>query len=236
MSKSVLCLLTVLAAVVGCQTGAEAADGLVGHWKLDECEGQIAFDSTGNQNHGTVFGRAGWVALAEGCALYFNGKDGRIEIPHTPMLLLGEEMTLVLWVRLSRVAEEAYELVRKRDAFVLFTYVAGTRPAVMGAVFIGPPPSQRPQGASPFTYDEWHQIGFVFGDRNGDGQKTIGNIVNGRVVSEAAIEGAIASSTAPLVVNLRELHRGFVRDIRLYSRALSDQELEAVFREGATED
>lgn len=35
------------------------SDGLVGHWRLDEKKGNVAYDSSGNNNHGTIHG-ASW--------------------------------------------------------------------------------------------------------------------------------------------------------------------------------
>jgi len=49
---------------------AEAADpDLVGYWKFDETSGNIAFDSSGNGNDGTLNGDPQWAAGQLGGAL-----------------------------------------------------------------------------------------------------------------------------------------------------------------------
>jgi len=40
--------------------GHEVKDGLVGHWKMNEGSGDTVYDSSGNENHGTIEG-ATWV-------------------------------------------------------------------------------------------------------------------------------------------------------------------------------
>ena len=38
----------------------ELMSGLIGHWKFDEGDGTIAYDSSGNDNHGTLYGDPVW--------------------------------------------------------------------------------------------------------------------------------------------------------------------------------
>ena len=54
-------------------------DGLVGAWHFDEGQGNIAHDSSGNNNHGTIYG-AKWVDGKFGKALEFDGVDDYVEI------------------------------------------------------------------------------------------------------------------------------------------------------------
>ncbi|MGI6278201.1 MAG: DUF2341 domain-containing protein [Patescibacteria group bacterium] len=59
--------------------------GPVGWWKLDECQGTTAYDSSGNANHGTInIGGSGSQDTAGSCgvgntaAAWYNGREGRI--------------------------------------------------------------------------------------------------------------------------------------------------------------
>jgi len=57
----------------------ETLDGLIGWWKFDEGTGDVAYDSSGYGNDGTIYG-ATWVAGKIGGALSFDGDD-YVEIP-----------------------------------------------------------------------------------------------------------------------------------------------------------
>ncbi len=58
---------------------------LVAHWTFDEGSGNIAYDSSGNGNDGTING-AEWDAGKYGPALHFNGQDNYVEVPTSDSL------------------------------------------------------------------------------------------------------------------------------------------------------
>jgi len=61
-----------------------AADSLAGWWKLDEGEGNVAVDSSGHGNHGTLMGDPRWVPGYDGLALDFDGQGDYIETGKFP--------------------------------------------------------------------------------------------------------------------------------------------------------
>lgn len=76
--------------------------GLVGHWKLDEENGTVAADSSGNGNDGTVQGGTSWTGGRLDGGLELDGVDGYVEIPTSDSLdSLGSEITLAAWVNTS---------------------------------------------------------------------------------------------------------------------------------------
>lgn len=40
--------------------GVDISDGLIGHWRFDEGQGSVAYDSSGNNNHGTLVNGPQW--------------------------------------------------------------------------------------------------------------------------------------------------------------------------------
>jgi uncharacterized repeat protein (TIGR02543 family) len=56
---------------------------LVGHWKIDEGEGTVAYDLSDNENHGEIFGNPFWLKGVYGDLdiLSFDGSDDYIVIP-----------------------------------------------------------------------------------------------------------------------------------------------------------
>lgn len=66
----------------GAPTSTPTPTSPIAYWKLDEASGNIAYDSSGNNNDGTING-ATWVTdvNGSGCSLNFNGVDNSVSIP-----------------------------------------------------------------------------------------------------------------------------------------------------------
>ncbi|MDH5690776.1 MAG: LamG domain-containing protein, partial [Candidatus Bathyarchaeota archaeon] len=73
--------LLLLTLVSGSMTqSASAEEGLLAYWKFDEGSGTTAYDSSGNNNHGTIH-EATWTTGQFGYALKFDGVDDYVGIP-----------------------------------------------------------------------------------------------------------------------------------------------------------
>lgn len=71
--------------------------GLVAWYKFDEATGTVLRDSSGNGNHGTIYG-ATWTQGISGTALYFNGINNYVEIPDSPSLNPAQT-TVIVWFK-----------------------------------------------------------------------------------------------------------------------------------------
>lgn len=94
--------IAALFALIVVGTFASAADPvLVGHWKLDEKEGDVAVDSSPSKNNGKIHGAPARVAGKVGGAMQFDGKSQYIEIPNTPELENVQEgnFTIAAWFK-----------------------------------------------------------------------------------------------------------------------------------------
>ena len=84
----------------------EAADAtLVGWWKLDDGAGPTARDSSGNANHGTINGGPLWDTGKIRGALHFNGSTNYVQIPFSESLRVFNrgDFTLCLWVNTDEI-------------------------------------------------------------------------------------------------------------------------------------
>ena len=72
---------------------------LAAYWKLDETEGSIAHDSSGNNHNGTLTGSPQWVVGHIGGALQFNGTTDYVSTPN--INLTSNTVTITAWVRRS---------------------------------------------------------------------------------------------------------------------------------------
>jgi hypothetical protein len=111
----------------------------VGHWKLDECQGAIAYDASGNGNNGTVTiggtgGQDGIGTCTDGdntnaryngrngkrnASLSFDGADDIVTITDNSIYDLQSSYTINLWFRLDSdwtVASATQPLIVKRES------------------------------------------------------------------------------------------------------------------------
>jgi hypothetical protein len=91
-----------LVAVLAGNTSA----GLVGHWKLDEGSGTIVYDSSRNENHGTLHGPTWRPSDGQiGGALEFDGINDYVEIPDDSSFDITNEITVTAWINPVDVAD-----------------------------------------------------------------------------------------------------------------------------------
>lgn len=93
--------LLALALCAGVALAADT-DGLVGRWKFDEGKGTEAADSSGLGNNGVLHGKVVWTAGVSGGALEFNGKDTWVQVPASKSLDL-KAATLSAWVQMEQI-------------------------------------------------------------------------------------------------------------------------------------
>ncbi len=65
---------------------------------FEEGSGNKVYDSSGNSNHGKIYG-ASWVSGKFGKALEFDGVDDWVEILHSESLAPTQEITIIAWIR-----------------------------------------------------------------------------------------------------------------------------------------
>jgi len=76
--KSTVFLIAVL--TLGLTVGLAHAE-LVGHWRLDEGAGTVAYDSSGSGNNGTLVGDAQWVGARKGGGVSLDGDGDYVHVP-----------------------------------------------------------------------------------------------------------------------------------------------------------
>ena len=81
---------------------------LVANWKLDEIEGAIAYDSSGNCNHGMVYGNPIWQPTGGmlGGALELDGVDD--SVVHSFGVETWSAYTVTLWVKTDTLGQDEY--------------------------------------------------------------------------------------------------------------------------------
>ena len=86
-----------------------------GIWLLDEGDGNVINDMSGNANHGELQGGA-WVNGPDGPALSLNGQNDRVIIPDSDSLYLEEAWTITSWVFVNAAENGFGHILGKRPA------------------------------------------------------------------------------------------------------------------------
>ncbi len=232
----------ILAALLGLSVftivpaGGAEPPGLLGRWKFDDAQGDVAVDSSGRGNDGDVWD-AEWVQGPFGTALAFNGSGAHVQVPEIAGLDGSDEMTVeawVLWEGTGRYPNILSGGTWSPGGFLIFVQ-DGNCSFRMGrpdASATGNRQDWRETSApilAPFEQGRWYHLAATFK------RPEITTYVDGKQVGSATwdypvgyrgdlILGSWGGATS---------HKGLIDDVGLYNRALSAAEVAASFEETA---
>lgn len=218
----------------------------VGHWKFEDGKAE---DSSGHGHHGKVVGAVAAPGRIGG-ALKFNGDNAHVELPSTPVLdgLNKESYTVMAWFapEIKPPGQEAentsgYGIVMKtgwheglrfnnESKFVMEHWLGDKEPLWSGT------------GTWETEYEPgkfYHLAGVV--DKKGG---SVQIFVNGESVTSGEFDGAAAAKDYehqtwkvgignPGSERWRWAAKGVIDDVRIYKKALTLGEIEAIHKAGA---
>jgi hypothetical protein len=239
-------VLAALLVLVSCGwVRAVSSNGLLGHWEFDEGEGSVAYDSADSYD-GVIRG-AQWTTGVLNGALDFDGFDDYVGLPdNNPVWLPQNNFTLCAWVSFDTTPASS------RSVILDLNYGhSGSLSHALGCVLcINPVVEKLAFGITTTTSlneggllsdyvllaDKWYHLVAV---RDGTFQ---GLYINGqldvsRTCSPSPIKyfgtydddrvniGVESKSYNPTI----RYHDGLIDDVRIYDRALSDQEIQDLY-------
>jgi hypothetical protein len=220
------CLALALA-VTGEVCAAEP--GLVGWWNFDEGPGPTVADATGNGNAGTITGGVQWIAQETGGALEFDGSSGYVQIPFSPTVkvLNQGDFTLTAWFKADAVPTENKEVFQQGDANGTgrtWLFIASSTGEIR--TYLG---NATTASGVNVTAGTWFHAAVVVTEAGVT--DTIQVYVNGKPAGAAGQLG-VENSEGPYFIgchkNLTNFWDGLIDDVRLYNRALSADEIQAM--------
>ena len=125
MKKGFVCFGSML--LVSLLIGSAYAidmDSIIGIWKLDEGQGDVVTDSSGNGLDGLLINGPTWVDGKVGKALSFDGEDDTVEIPNNGM---PDQYTVCVWIY-----PEAEDNMAGNDARYGRSVVTSSKPGKYG--------------------------------------------------------------------------------------------------------
>ena len=106
--SSMLAVSTRLVKATG--TGYTQPPGLVGYWNFDQGSGTIAYDSSGYNNHGTIYG-ASWTSGKVNGALNFDGLNDYVDCGNNETLDPTQGATIEAWVNFNQLPSAAKHIM-----------------------------------------------------------------------------------------------------------------------------
>ncbi|MCP4258460.1 MAG: LamG domain-containing protein [Planctomycetes bacterium] len=220
MFKKFICMFSFV--LVLSFTVSTQAD-LVGYWNFDEGFGTIAHDSSGNGLDGTLTGDPQWIIGQVGGALEFDGDDS-VEIPHTPLLSLTDEITITAWTYMNVTASGEMAIVSKggwgaNDLPYELTEEAGS---IIYWQFYDDAGRDDCQPQSP-PVEEWHHLAATY-----DGQ-IFKCYIDGELADDAVYAGTMPINDASVFIGQRSrggtYYNGILDEVAIYNHALSEDEI-----------
>ena len=219
---------------------AQAQDGLVAFWALDEETGNTIIDSSPNGLNGTANGTS-IIDGVKGKARSFNGSTDFLEVPDNNLLDINGEITIMLWVKTDQafVSRNAFPISKRvTDGEINYTVVLGQigGNSVIGFEF-GASPGVIYYAEANFHDNQWHHfaISFQFGNPASARWVMDGNLVSGTWyqgdgsqvpnTNAANLQIGRQLSTSPCY------YKGALDQIRIYNDALDETQIHAIYDE-----
>lgn len=210
--------------------------GLVGWWKFDEGTGTVAFDSSGNNNNGTLTGTTipTWISGIVGSnALSFNGTSSYVNLNNPTSLQISNNQSISLWIY-------PYDFSSRRNPYAkayggegtITQETNGSLSYYYGTGAGNTTPYQGFNSGSVLKLNTWNYITLV---------RDLTNMKlywydNGNLVNQTAASYSVAStSSLPVTIGTGYAgnYNGSIDDVRIYNRALSSAEINQIYTSGS---
>lgn len=205
----------------------ETLHGFVGRWKLNETAGATASDATISPDNGTVAGTARWSTDCGGTGVFdFDGSTNYLSVASSAPLLPKESITIAAWVRGDSwgSGDDADTIVRKGDTSP-YNYALCIADGKV-ALLLDEADTAGSRSTTVLSTGTWYHVAATW-----DGT-TVKIYINGVLDRSVARSGTIGVDTRPLYIGGRtgstDMFDGMMRDVRVYNRALSSTEIQAL--------
>jgi hypothetical protein len=206
--------------------GVPPLAGPVAHYKLDDGEGVIAVDSSGNGLDGILIGDPQWSAGVLGGALDFDGVDDYVDCGNDTIFSITDAFSLSVWINWRAATGDWQTVVAKGDnAWRLARGGGDTQTMDFGFTDGGPRGWLAVRSANEVPLGEWHHV-----------TVTIDTIDGAKIYLDGVLEGTnpdtggITVGDFPVFIgeNSQATGRfwdGLIDDVQIYDRVLSAEEI-----------
>jgi len=197
-----------------------ASGDLVGWWTFDETSGNVAADSSGYGNNGTVVGNPQWVAGKIGGAFQFDGNT-YINCGRSASLNIRDQITIAFWFKVQSFTVTWEAFLAKSDA----AYRASRGDGTGNGTHMGISGSNYFNAPTIITDNQWHHYcatydgttAIIYIDGREDARQTYG----GQIGDSASFDLYIGENSGATGRRLR----GLMDDVQIYNNALTPAEI-----------
>lgn len=222
--KTYCVFLAVLLTLCIASTAFTAEKGLIGYWNFDDGQGNVAKDSSGNKNDGTLVRGPEWVDGKFGKALKFDGAQRhKVEVPHSDSFAtIVDAVTIEAWVNPANFSAW-FSFGVKGD----ITYGMFINPAAYVRIHYSGGSTLDTPGNSIKANEQTHVVGTY------DGKKAQ-IYLNGEVKAETNAAIPIPANSATFVIGgtqeSRDWFTGMIDEVKLYNRGLTEAEVKSALK------
>src|SRR3989338_9026057 len=218
--------------------------GLVGYWSMNEGTGTVAGDGSGNGNRGILTGGPTWVDGKRGKAINFDGGDDYVNAGSAGNFERTNSFTVSLWIKRNPNPTVTAAVVAKEVGSGTFQ---GWGLLILGGAANDPYRINiaNTSGTNnllveyPRTNDSgWHHVVFTY---NGTSVASGVFLYEDGISKTQTIIADTLSASILTATNFQigardgaaSLFSGSIDDVRMYNRALSAAEIQALYKSGA---
>jgi len=211
-------------------TPGAAPPGRAAAWGFNETGATTSADASGNNNAATLVNGPTFVPGKNGNGLSFDGTNDYLTVPNSPSLdISGNALTLSMWINPTGSAGDQVVLGKHWNATMTSPYYQfglelqsnGRVPAFQIGTTGG---VQAVTTGTALALNQWSHLAIVF---NGS---TVQFYVNGALAATRTLVASITARGNPLRMgadaNTQQFYKGMLDDVRIYSRALTQAEVQ----------
>ena len=202
---------------------------LISYWKLDETEGEIAYNSIGD-NHGIFSGNPTWQPDSGQVAgaLEFDGIDDYIETDYILSPADGK-FSVFTWIKGGAAGQVIISQADGSGSGETWLGITASDGNLMTGLVPPPVGRFRPEpleSQSVVTDGQWHHVGLIW-----DGEYRILYVNCTEVARDTDVQNPPKSATGGLIIGASKsleagtFFSGMIDDVRIYNRALTPEEI-----------
>ena len=210
-------------------------NGLVGYWKFDEESGTTANDSSGQGHHasGQNIVNTDWVAGKKGGAVELDGVNKRFYYADADDDLLFENASFTAAVWFKSKSDAGWRLFGKTDFVSPWIVGVGSQLDGVAGLYTR---TQTDDWSANFGFNvndnQWHHLAWVFNISD----NLIYYFIDGNAVGTSPLNGGTWGPNQPFYIGFANVGapnytNGFLDELRIYDRALDDQEILNIYYE-----
>ncbi|MBX4190093.1 DUF4038 domain-containing protein [Candidatus Parcubacteria bacterium] len=198
--------------------------GLIGYWQFDESSGTSAYDSSGNNNLGTLSNGPAWVMGRFNTALDFDGIDDVMGLASVP-INNSQSFTISTWIKTTQTT--ASDIYVEDDLASSANIDLNINESSNNAKLVWRSATNiyTVTGTKVINDGNWHHLVGV--KNNTDLYLYIDGVLQGSAFS---LSGSVDTDVAEIASdNFNRRYKGSVDDFRIYNRGLTSSEVQGLY-------